>query len=273
MIEYVAGPVWNYDAFCFLCMWELIICLWSLPIDLSWYPHNYSSLQPPDVAPGTATSPSMGRRTTPKCQMVWVLHKQNTHCFFFLLMQDTFLNKETFWLWSHLYLHIVFTYCIYILYLHSVRVRVRVRRVSLQEQGWSENLQEGIAPETGLYWKPTGGYRSRNRVVLKTYRKVSLQEQGCTENLQEGISPGTGLYWKPTGGYLSRNRVGVKTYSRVGQGTGLDREQGWTGNRVGVKTYRRVGQGTGLDREQGWTGNRVGQGTGLDREQGWTVLT
>lgn len=37
-------------------------------------------------------------------------------------MQDTFLNKglqETFWLWSRLYLHIVFTYCIYI-YLHTI---------------------------------------------------------------------------------------------------------------------------------------------------------
>jgi hypothetical protein len=54
------------------------------------------------------------------------------------------------------------------------------RRVSLQEQGWSENLEDGR-------------YLSRNRVKVKTYRRISLQEQGWNENLEDGISPGTGL--------------------------------------------------------------------------------
>jgi hypothetical protein len=36
-------------------------------------------------------------------------------------------------------------------YLSRNRVGVKTyRRVSLQEQGWSENLQEGFSPGTGL---------------------------------------------------------------------------------------------------------------------------
>jgi hypothetical protein len=36
--------------------------------------------------------------------------------------------------------------------------------VALQEQGWSEHLQEGGSPGTGLERTPTGGWLSRNRV-------------------------------------------------------------------------------------------------------------
>ena len=69
-------------------------------------------------------------------------------------------------------------------YLSRSRVGVYpYRRVSLQEQGWSVTLQEGISPGAGLECNPTGGYLSRpvGHQVAMEATETSVEKRGRKE--------------------------------------------------------------------------------------------